>query len=149
MKRIIVMFLFLFSISMYSQNADNKSANWKGWYDNFLKTLKYKIDKKFSSKTNITAVAAVRGASQNKKNSDLYWKSANTDKSKERIEKDKNTIKNAVEKILNGDMETGKKELKEFIEKNPDSYFINEAREALERIPEEKTPEVKTDKQSL
>ena len=39
-----------------------ESKDWKSYYDNLLKGLKSKVQKKFESKNHVSAVAAVRGS---------------------------------------------------------------------------------------
>ncbi|MEW5951919.1 MAG: hypothetical protein GX447_09140 [Elusimicrobia bacterium] len=134
MKKQILFLALLFSFSqLYSQ----EKGNWKTWYENFLKSLKYKVEKKIAPRSKVTAVAAVRGSKKEDKSQEVYWKGSNSKKAQEKIEADRKTLREAVELIVNGDIEKGRTQLKDFIAKNPDSYFIAEAKEALEKLPPE------------
>ena len=124
--------LFLIGASL-SYGAE--SGDWKGWYKGFLRSLKAKIEKRVTPKSKITAVAAVRGARQEDKSAKVYWKGSTSHKAQEKIDQDRKTIKEAVENIVEGDLEKGRTQLSEFVRKNPDSYFIAEAKEALEKLP--------------
>ncbi len=147
-KFTLLLSLLVLCSSLYAQDK----GTWKTWYENFLKSLKYKVEKKISPRSKITAVAAVRGSKQEDKSKEIYWKGSNSKKAQEKIESDRKTLKEAIENIVNGDMEKGRAQLKGFIDKNPDSYFITEAKEALEKLPaqevkpEESAPEVKQEK---
>lgn len=140
MKRYIVSLLCLFSFSMLSASD---SVSWKNWYENMLKSLKYKIEKKLNPASKVTAVAAVRGAKQSDKSQELYWKGSNSKKAQEKIDADRKVLREAIEKVVAGDIEEGRIQLSDFIAKNPNSYFISEAKEALNRLPETKNLENK------
>lgn len=144
MKKCLIALSCLFAFSLV--NAQDKGS-WKTWYENFLKSLKYKVEKKMSPGSKVTAVAAVRGAKQADKSQEVYWKGSNSKKAQEKIEADRKALKEAVENIVSGDIEKGRFQLKDFIAKNPDSYFITEAKEALEKLPpEEVKPQIEQGK---
>lgn len=136
-KLVITLSLFFLCFSLYAQDK----SNWKTWYENLLKSLKYKVEKKISPRSKITAVAAVRGSKQESKSKDIYWKGSNSKKAQEKIEADRKMLKEAVQSVVNGDIEKGRAQLKNFIDKNPDSYFISEAKEALGKLPEQSSSE--------
>ncbi len=137
MKKYIIYILCLFSFSILSAG---ESVSWKSWYENLLKSLKYKIEKKLNPTSKVTAVAAVRGAKQSDKSQELYWKGSNSKKAQEKIDAERKILREAVEKIVAGDIEKGRAQLNDFIAKNPNSYFIGEAKEALNKLPK---PEIK------
>ncbi|GAB4031868.1 MAG: hypothetical protein Fur0012_09720 [Elusimicrobiota bacterium] len=144
MKKYLIVLSCLFAFSLV--NAQDKGS-WKTWYENFLKSLKYKVEKKMSPSSKVTAVAAVRGAKQADKSQEVYWKGSNSKKAQDKIEADRKSLKEAVENIVSGDIEKGRLQLKDFIAKNPDSYFITEAKEALEKLPpQEASTQLEQDK---
>jgi len=139
MKKISIVLILFLTMGNFLNSAEGE--NWKAWFENFLKTIKYKMDKNITTNVKITAVAAVRGKKAKDESANLYWKGTNSTKAQEKIESDRKTIKQAIENALNGNVEKAREQLNDFINKNPDSSFLTEAKEALEKLPKEEIKE--------
>jgi len=147
MKNIIVGLILLFSVNAAGA-ADGK--DWKGYYDNLLKGLKSKVQKKFESKTRVSAVAAVRGAKQGSDAEAVYWKGGVSEKGRVKLAEEKKALTDAVQLVVDGKMPEGRAALDKFIKDYPESLYAADAREALANLPVEeakpaegKAPEAK------
>ena len=109
--------------------------DWKGWYGNMLKGLKSKVQKKLESKHRVSAVAAVRGAKQGDDPNALYWKGGVSDKAQKKLAEEKKRLTEAVELVVNGDVEGGREALNKFLKANPESFFAQDAKDALANLP--------------
>ena len=130
--------LFL-SVGSFLNSAEEEG--WKTWFEKLLKSVKYKMDKRISTNIRITAVAAVRGKKAKDESANLYWKGTNSSKAQEKMDSDRKAIKQAIETALSGDVEKAKIQLSDFINKNPDSCFLTEAKEAFEKLSTEEIKE--------
>jgi hypothetical protein len=137
MKKIIIVMALLFSVSALRAEP---AKDWKSWYNNMLRGLKSKVERKLESKHRVSAVAAVRGAKQGEDASALYWKGGVSDKARKKLEEEKKQLTAAVELVVNGDVEGGRTALNKFLKENPESFFAVDAKEALANLP---APEAK------
>jgi len=131
MKKILISLALLLSVSSV-QAAD---ADWKSWYSNMLKGLRSKIEKGMESKTRVTAVAAVRGAKQGSDPKALYWKGGISDAARKKLEAERKQLGDAVQLVLDGDVAGGSAALNKFIKDNPDSVMLQDAKDALAKLP--------------
>lgn len=113
-----------------------EKSSWKSWYNNFYKGLRSKVQRKFESKTRVSAVAAVRGSKTGADASELYWKGGVSEQAREKAEAERKALGDAVELVVNGDTAAGRSALEKFISDNPDSVHLPDAREALEMLPD-------------
>lgn len=119
--------------------------SWKSWYDNFYKGLRSKVQKKFHSKTRVSAVAAVRGDKTGGDASELYWKGGVSEQALKKAEAERKALGDAAELVVNGDAAAGRAALEKFIRENPESLYLPDAREALKMLPaEEPSPAAET-----
>lgn len=120
-----------------------EKSSWKSWYNNFYKGLRSKMQRKFESKTRVSAVAAVRGSKTGRDASELYWKGGVSEQARKKAETERKALGDAVELVVNGDTVSGREALEKFIKDNPDSVYVPDAREALEMLPsaQEEAPE--------
>ncbi len=109
--------------------------DWKGYYDNLLKGLKSKVQKKFESKTRVSAVAAVRGAKQGSDAEALYWKGGVSEEARKKLTEEKKALTEAVQLVVDGGLSEGKAALEKFIKDYPESFYISDARDALANLP--------------
>jgi hypothetical protein len=144
--------LVLVSVFFANIAFSQETASWKTWFDNLLKGLKTKIQKRFESKARIAAVAAVRGVLQDIDPMELYWKGSISEKAQKKLEEEKKKFKTAVESVIDGKIEEGRKLLVEFLKENPESLFVPDVKEALSKLPQsqpepdkKEKPEQKTD----
>ncbi|PKM97943.1 MAG: hypothetical protein CVU79_05800 [Elusimicrobia bacterium HGW-Elusimicrobia-3] len=137
MKKLIIVMALLFSVSALRAEP---AKDWKSWYNNMLRGLKSKVERKLESKHRVSAVAAVRGARQGEDANALYWKGGISDKARKKLEEEKKQLTGAVELVVNGDMEGGRAALNKFLKDNPESFFAADAKEALANLP---APEAK------
>jgi len=143
MKKILMALALIFAVGLVHAE-ENK--NWKGWYSDMLKGLKTKVAKKLQSKSRVTAVAAVRGAKQGEDANALYWKGGVSEKAQKKLADEKAEITAAVELVVNGDVEGGRAALDKFVKGNPESFFLQDAKDALANLPApEVKPEVKAE----
>lgn len=130
MRKILLTLALLFSVSVvYSADSGNS------WYENLMKGLKTKVQKKMESKNRVSAVAAVRGAKQGSDARALYWKGGVSDAAQKKLEAEKKQLTDAVQLVLDGDTKGAKAAFEKFIKDNPESVFLPEAKEALEKLP--------------
>ncbi|GEM_PF-2436485 len=142
MKKIFLAFILL----SFSGSAFALETGLAKWYKNLLKGLNVKIGKFFyTPKVRVTAVAAVRGAKQNEDPMALYWKGSVSEKAARKQFEEKKQFAEAVQKIVDGKVEEGRKMLKEFLKQNPDSLYIKDAREALSKLPPEEKKDEKAE----
>lgn len=134
MRKILVALALLFAVGTV-QAAD--SAGWKSWYDSMLKGLKTKVQKKLQSKRRVSAVAAVRGAKQGEDPEALYWKGGVSENAQKKLEAEQQQLTEAVELVVGGDTASGRAALEKFLKDNPESFFAQDAKEALEKLPAE------------
>lgn len=137
MKTILMAVLLAFTAGAVRAE---EAKDWKGWYNNMLKGLKTKIGRKIESKQRVSAVAAVRGAKQGEDPNALYWKGGVSDKARKKLEDEKAQLTAAVELVVGGDVEGGRAAIQKFLKDNPESFFAQDAKEALANLPE---PEAK------
>ncbi|MHB0996139.1 MAG: hypothetical protein ACYC2I_07205 [Elusimicrobiales bacterium] len=138
MKKILIALALVFSFNaVYAAEkaAAPAKKDWKTWYSNMLKGLKSKVDKKLESKTRVSAVAAVRGARQGGDAKALYWKGGVSDAARKKLEAEKKQLADAVQLVVDGDLAGGRAAMEKFIRENPESVYIQEAKEGLENLP--------------
>jgi hypothetical protein len=132
MKKTIIVMALLFSVSALRAEP---VKDWKSWYNNMLRGLKSKVERKLESKHRVSAVAAVRGARQGEDANALYWKGGISDKARRKLEEEKKQLTAAVEQVVSGDTEGGRTALNKFLKDNPESFFAADAKEALANLP--------------
>ncbi|HBE87949.1 MAG TPA: hypothetical protein DDW67_02265 [Elusimicrobia bacterium] len=120
-----------------AQAGQKDKGGWQSWYDNFYKGLRSKVQRKFESKTRVSAVAAVRGSKTGRDASELYWKGGVSEQALKKSEAERKALGDAVELVVNGDNSAGRAALDKFIKDNPESVYLPDAREALEMLPAE------------
>lgn len=141
MKKILIALTLIFAAG--TLHAE-EGKNWKGWYNDMLKGLKTKISKKLESKTRISAVAAVRGAKQGEDANALYWKGGVSEKAQKKLADEQKQLTAAVELVVGGDVEGGRAALKKFLKDNPESFFLQDAKDALANLPAEEAKPAET-----
>jgi hypothetical protein len=135
MKKIFIVLALAFAAgTLHAEGA----KNWKSWYGDMLKGLKTKISK--PSQNRVAAVAAVRGAKKGEDANALYWKGGVSEKALKKLAEEQKQLTAAVELVVGGDTEGGRAALKKFLKDNPESFFVQDAKEALANLPE---PEAK------
>lgn len=134
MRKILIALALLFAVGTV-QAAD--SGSWKSWYDSMLKGLKTKVQKRLQSKRRVSAVAAVRGAKQGDDPEALYWKGGVSEKAQKKLEAEQQQLTEAVELVVGGDAAAGRAALEKFLKDNPESFFAQDAKDALSRLPAE------------
>lgn len=137
MKKILMAMALIFAVGTVQAE---EGKDWKGWYNSMLKGLKTKISKKLESKQRVSAVAAVRGAKQGEDANALYWKGGVSEKARKKLEEEKKQLTEAVELVVGGDVEGGRAAIQKFLKDNPESFFAQDAKEALANLP---APEAK------
>ncbi|MEK6536684.1 MAG: hypothetical protein AABZ63_04295, partial [Actinomycetota bacterium] len=124
MKKALMALALTFAVGVVHAEG---GKDWKGWYGNMLKGLKIKISKKLESKHRVSAVAAVRGARQGDDPNALYWKGGVSDKARKKLAEERKQLTEAVELVVNGDVEGGREALDKFLKANPESFFAPDA----------------------
>jgi len=119
------------------KEKEKDKESWKSWYDNFYKGLRSKVQKKFHSRTRVSAVAAVRGDKTGADASELYWKGGVSEQGLKKAEAERKALGDAAELVVNGDAAAGRAALEKFIKENPESLYLPDAREALGMLPAE------------
>jgi len=132
MKKTLFALVLLFSVNALSAG---ESKDWKGWYDGLLKGLKTKVQSRLESKNRVSAVAAVRGAKQSSDPMALYWKGGVSDSAQKKLDAEKAQFAAAVELVIGGNIEEGRKALEKVLKDNPDSVFEPDVKEALSKLP--------------
>ena len=130
MKKILLTLALLFSV-----NAVYAADSGGSWYENLMKGLKTRVQKKLESKNRVSAVAAVRGAKQGGDARALYWKGGVSDAAQKKLDAERKQLTDAVQFVLDGNTAGAKTGLEKFIRDNPESVYLPEAKEALERLP--------------
>lgn len=137
MKKILLALVLVFSVNAVRAQ---ESKDWKGWYNNLLMGLKTKIQSRLESKNRISAVAAVRGAKQGSDPMALYWKGGVSDNAQKKLDAEKKQFADAVQLVVDGNIEEGRLGLSKFTKDNPDSVFAQDAKEALSKLPASGVP---------
>ena len=132
MKKVLFVLITVFVVNT---GFAASGGGFMGWYKNVLKSLNAKIEKRLAPKVRISAVAAVRGADQSVDPMELYWKGGITEKAAKKLDAEKKEFTAAIEKVVDGKTEEGKKLLKAFIKNNSDSLYLKDAKEALSKLP--------------
>ncbi len=132
MKKILMGFIMLFAVNSVSAA---ESKDWKSYYDNLLKGLKSKVQKKFESKNRVSAVAAVRGAKQGSDAEALYWKGGVSENAQKKMAEEKKAMTAAVQLVVDGKLAEGRTAMEKFIKDNPDSSYAADAKMALANLP--------------
>jgi len=134
MKKILMglALIFAFNTAYAAEGGD-----WRAYYQNLLKGLKSKVQKKFESKTRVSAVAAVRGAKQGSDAEALYWKGGVSEKAREKLAVEKKALTDAVQLVVEGSVPEGRTALEKFIKDNPESFYVPDAKEALANLPKD------------
>ena len=134
MKKILMSLALLFAFNtVYAADG----GDWRGYYQNLLKGLKSKVQRKLESKNRVSAVAAVRGAKQGSDAEALYWKGGVSEKAREKLAEEKKVLTDAVQLVVEGSVPEGKEALEKFIKDNPESLYVPDAREALANLPKD------------
>jgi len=131
MKTVLLTLTLLFSANCVVLAADTG----KGWYETLLQGLKTKVQKKMESHNRVSAVAAVRGAKQGGDARALYWKGGVSDAARKKLDAERKQLADAVQLAVDGDNAGAKAALGDFIKNNPDSVYLQDAKEALEKLP--------------
>lgn len=131
MKKILLTLALVFSVNaVYAAGGD-----WKSWYSNTLKGLRAKVERKLESRNRVSAVAAVRGSKQGSDAKALYWKGGVSEAARKKLDEERKQLTDALQLVLDGDLPQGKAAIEKFIKDNPDSVYLAEAKEALEKLP--------------
>jgi len=137
MKKILLTLALLFSVN--AVHAADK-GDWKDWYATMLKGLKTKVEKRFESKNRVSSVAAVRGAKQGGDARALYWKGGVSEAAGKKLEAERKQFAGAVQLVVDGSLPEGRAAIEKFMKENPESVYLPEAKEALDKLP---APEAK------
>jgi hypothetical protein len=132
MKKIILVLAVVF-MAVSVRAADGVS--WRDWYNNVIRGLRAKVEKRLESKTGVAAVAAVRGANQNSDPRALYWKGSVSDLASKKLANERKQLGDALQLAAAGDIPGGRAAINKFMKDNPDSVYQAEAKEALDRLP--------------
>lgn len=132
MKKILMGFIMVFAVNSVFA-AEGK--DWKSYYNNLLKGLKSKVQRKFESRNRVSAVAAVRGARQGSDADALYWKGGVSEKARKKLAEENKAITGAVQLVVDGKIAEGRAAMEKFIKDNPDSVYAVDAKEALANLP--------------
>ena len=130
MKKILLAMALIFSV-----NAVYAADPGKSWFDTLLKGLKTNVQKKLESKNRVSAVAAVRGAKQGGDARALYWKGGVSDEASKKLDAERKQFADAVQLVADGNVPAGRAALEKFTKDNPDSVFLPDARDALDKLP--------------
>ncbi|MCG2725223.1 MAG: hypothetical protein L6420_03020 [Elusimicrobia bacterium] len=143
MKKTLTILIMVFAANtVFAAN----SGSFLDWYKKVLKSLNTKIEKRLAPKVRISAVAAVRGADQSVDPMELYWKGGITEKAAQKLDDEKKEFIAAIEKVVDGQIDEGKKLLEAFIKNNSDSLYLQDAKEALSKLSEaEKAEDTKAE----
>lgn len=134
MRKLLVGILLL---SALGTAGAAEGSGWKDYYDNLLKGLKSKVQKKFESKTRVSAVAAVRGAKQGSDAEALYWKGGVSEEARKKLAEEKEALTAAVQLVVDGRTAEGRAAIEKFLKDYPESFYASDAREALGKLPAE------------
>jgi hypothetical protein len=134
MKKLLISIALLFAFNTVHAAG---GKDWKVYYDNLLKGLKSKVQKKFESKTRVSAVAAVRGAKQGSDAEALYWKGGVSEEARKKLTEEKKALTEAVQLVVDGGLNEGRAALEKFIKDHPESFYVSDAKDALANLPAE------------
>ena len=132
MKKLLMALALIFAVGAVQAE---EGRDWKGWYGNMLKGLKSKVQKRLESKQRVSSVAAVRGAKQGEDPNALYWKGGVSEKAQKKLAEEKDQLTAAVELVVGGDVAGGRAALNKFLKDNPESFFAQDAKDALANLP--------------
>ncbi len=132
MKKILLTLALVFSA-----NSVHAAGDWKDWYSNTMKGLKAKVESRLQSKNRVSAVAAVRGAKQGGDAKALYWKGGVSEAARKKLDSERKQLTDALQLVLDGSLQQGKAAIEKFIKDNPESVYLPEAKEALDKLPAE------------
>lgn len=119
--------------------ADAK-AN-RGWFEDTLKGLKSKVNKRFEAQNaRVAQVAAVRATDMSKDPKAPYWKGGDKEKQQKKYAEDRKQFTAAVELVLDGKTADGKAALEKFLKDNPKSQFTPDVKDALAKLSEGVAP---------
>ena len=124
-------------LSVFSAAYAAEGGSWMSYYNNLLRGLKSKVQKKFVSKARVSSVAAVRGARQGSDAESLYWKGGVSEAAQKQLEDDKKALTAAVQLIVDGRPADGRTALEAFIKDRSESSYLRDAEEALANLPAE------------
>ncbi len=136
MKKILLTLALVFTFNA-AWAADG--GDWKSWYSNTLKGLKAKVESRLQSKNRVAAVAAVRGEKQGGDARALYWKGGVSEAARKKLDAERKQLTDALQLVLDGSLPQGKAAIEKFMKDNPDSVYLAEAKEALEKLPADQT----------
>lgn len=134
MKKILLTLALVFTA-----NSAHAAGDWKDWYSNTMKGLKAKVESRLQSKNRVSAVAAVRGAKQGGDAKALYWKGGVSEAARKKMDAERKQLTDAMQLVLDGSPQQGKAAIEKFVKENPDSVYLPEAKEALEKLPAEES----------
>lgn len=132
MKKLLMALALIFAVGAVQAE---ETRDWKGWYGNMLKGLKSKVQKRLESKQRVSSVAAVRGAKQGEDPNALYWKGGVSEKAQKKLAEEKDQLTAAVELVVGGDVEGGRAAMNKLLKDNPESFFAQDAKDALANLP--------------
>lgn len=138
MRKLLIAMALVFSFNaVYAleKAAPVEKKDWKTWYSNMLKGLKSKVEKRLESKTRVSAVAAVRGAKQGEDANALYWKGGVSEAARKKLEAEKKQLTDAVQLVVDGNPADGRAALAKFVKENPESLYLQDAKDALANLP--------------
>lgn len=136
MRKLLIAMALMFAFSPVRAAG---GSDWKGYYDDLLKGLKSKVQKKFESRTRVSAVAAVRGAKQGSDAEALYWKGGVSEEARKKLSEEKKVLTEAVQLVVDGRLPEGKAALEKFSKDYPESFYAADAKAALSNLPAEET----------
>jgi len=134
MKRSLISMALLFAVNPVFAAG---GRDWQSYYDNLLKGLKSKVQSKLESRNRVSAVAAVRGAKQGSDAEALYWKGGVSEEARKKLAEEKKTLTDAVQLVVDGRLSEGKAALEKFIKDSPESFYLQDAKDALANLPDE------------
>ncbi len=137
MKKILIALAMLFAFNAV-QAADK--GDWKNWYSIMLKSLRAKVEKKLESKNRVSSVAAVRGELQDNNPRAIYWKGGVSEAARKKLEAERKQLAEAVQLVVDGKVPEGRAAIGKFISENPESVYLDDAKEALGRLPPAEAP---------
>ena len=123
--------MMLLSCGAFAADSGNK-----GWFETTIKGLKSKIARRYqASSVGAASVAAVRGADMKENTKDkVYWKGTQSDKRDKKLGKQRSQLAAALELAVSGKIDEAKKGVEKFIKDNPESPYLEDAKEALVRL---------------
>ncbi|MFA6030423.1 MAG: hypothetical protein WC969_11255 [Elusimicrobiota bacterium] len=113
------------------------------WFKNLKTALEKSAVEGRYRRVRTTAVAAVRGAGQETKKDEIYWKSGVSDKAKAQVLKERKEFEAAVALVLEGKLDEADAKLDAFVKDHPKSKFLPDVKEAKAKIAELRAAEAK------